>query len=272
MNLAGLDRALRALGPYVEDVVLCGAWAWYIHRRCSGAATWLPKEFTRDVDCVGRQSLAIRGSASLRACLSAQDFVWTPRGDVTPPVARFAWPTIESAEVEIEFLAPARGDGLQRVVELQKGVTAQALRDVDILLDEPVRVHIDDSSPLASELPYRGTFQVPRIGHFCIQKALIHSRRSAEQQVKDVFYVFDLIHRVNGLSTAVLSDVVAVERQWAAGVSALDQLLHQRASEPRFLRALAEQFPLERRPLVPYVEREIRTWLDQLAVQRAKQK
>ena len=44
MNLAGLDRALRALGPYVEDVVLCGAWAWYVHRRCSGAATWLPQE------------------------------------------------------------------------------------------------------------------------------------------------------------------------------------------------------------------------------------
>ena len=270
MNLAGLDRALRALGPYVEDVVLCGAWAWYVHRRCSGAATWIPEEFTRDVDCVGQETLALRGTAPLQVCLEAQEFVWAPRGDDTPPVALFAWPTIASPEVEIEFLAPARGDGLVRVVELQKGVTAQTLRDVDILLDEPVRVRIDDSSPLASELPYRGTFQVPKVGHFCIQKALIHRRRDTEQQVKDVFYVFDLINSVNGMSAAVLSDVVAAERRWGAGVSALVELLHQRAREPRFLKALAEQFPTERRPLLPYVEHEIETWLGQLAFERAK--
>jgi len=149
VNLAGLDRALRALGPYVEDVVLCGAWAWYVHRRCSGAATWLPKEFTRDVDCVGRETLALRGTAPLQACLKAQEFVWAPRGDEIPPVSLFAWPSIASAEVEIEFLVPARGDGSVRVVELQKGVTAQTLRDVDILLDEPLRVCVDESSPLA---------------------------------------------------------------------------------------------------------------------------
>jgi hypothetical protein len=208
----------------------------------------------------------------LQACLEGQEFVWAPRGDEIPPVALFVWPTIRSAEVEIEFLAPARGDGSVRVVELQKGVTAQTLRDVDILLDDPVRVQIDDHSPLGVELPYRGTFQIPRLSHFCIQEALIHRRRNVEQQVKDVFYVFDLIHGINGLATAVLSDVAAAEPRWGAGVGALDQLLRQRASEPRFLRALAEQFPLERRPLVPYVEREIRTWLDQLAVQRAGQK
>jgi len=270
VNLAGLDRALRALGPYVEDVVLCGAWAWYVHRRCSGAATWLPKEFTRDVDCVSWETLALRGGARLQACLEAQEFVWAPRGDEIPPAALFAWPSIASPEVEIEFLAPARGDGSVRVVELQKGVTAQALRDVDILLDEPVRVRMDDGSPLAMELPYRGTFQIPKVGHFCIQKALIHRRRSVEQQIKDVFYVFDLINSVNGMAAAVLSDVVAAEGRWGAGVSALVELLHQRAREPRFLKALAEQFPTERRPLLPYVEHEIETWLGQLAFERAK--
>jgi len=55
----------------------------------------------------------------------------------------------------------------------------------------------------------------------------------------------------------VLSDVVAADRRWGAGVSALVELLHQRAREPRFLKALAEQFPTERRPLLPYVEHEL---------------
>ena len=96
MNPAGLDRALRALGPYVEDVVLCGAWAWYVHRRCSGAATWLPREFTRDVDCVGRETLALRGSAPLRECLEAPGVVWAPRGGGISPVAPFALPALPS--------------------------------------------------------------------------------------------------------------------------------------------------------------------------------
>jgi hypothetical protein len=42
LNPEGLDRALRGLRPYLGDLVLCGAWAWYLYRRCFGSPAWIP--------------------------------------------------------------------------------------------------------------------------------------------------------------------------------------------------------------------------------------
>lgn len=63
MKLDGLDRALQALGPYLDDLVVCGAWAWYLYRRCLGPSGSMPGEFTRDLDCVGRERLPVRDVA-----------------------------------------------------------------------------------------------------------------------------------------------------------------------------------------------------------------
>lgn len=60
MKPAGLGRALTALGPYLEDIVICGAWAWYLYRRCLAPGRDLPTEFTRDLDCVGPERLPVR--------------------------------------------------------------------------------------------------------------------------------------------------------------------------------------------------------------------
>jgi len=261
VRTGGLDRALKALGPYLDDLVLCGAWAWFLYRRCVGSATWMPAEFTRDLDCVGRERLRIRGATVLER-LKANDFEWVPRGEETPPVALFAWPRAHRAEIELEFLVPTRGDGSTRIVEIQEGLTAQALRDLEILRDDPLRLTIDDRSPLAADLSFRGVVQVPRIGHFAVQKALIHQRRKPDEQVKDVFYVFDLIDRENGLSDALLADVVGAMTKWRGEVAQFVRVLERRLAEPRFLFGVSEQLPAERRPPVTYIEREIRAWLE----------
>ncbi len=263
MKAIGLDRALQALGPYLGDLVVCGAWAWYLYRKCLGPGASMLGEFTRDLDCVGRERLAVRDVAVVDR-LEDAGFVWVPRGDQTPPVAHFAWPDADKADVEIEFLVPARGDGSRRVVEIQHNLTAQALRDLDILLDEPLPITIDDHSPLASELDFRGTVFVPSLGRFVVQKALIHSRRNPQDQVKDFFYVFDLIDAENGLADAVLADAVSTRSQWESEVDRFTDLLDLRGREPRFLQAVSEQLPPERRPSVAYIEREIAGWLARL--------
>lgn len=73
MRTGGLDRALKALGPYLDDLVLCGAWAWFFYRRCVGSARWMPAEFTRDLDCVGSERLRVRDATVLER-LKASDF------------------------------------------------------------------------------------------------------------------------------------------------------------------------------------------------------
>lgn len=269
MNAAGLDRALNALGPYLSDLIICGAWAWYLYRRCLASERWIPEEFTRDLDCIGRERMPIRDSHLVER-LKANAFEWVPRGSETPPVASFVWPDRQHAEIEIEFLVPARGDGSRRIVELQPGLTAQALRHLDILTETPLTLVIDNESPVADEMAFRGAIRLPSIGHFVIQKGLIHSRRDRNRQVKDLFYVIELLDRANGLSARCLDEVVAADVRWSRSVDQLVEVLDRRVGEARFLTALAEQYPFERRPPNAYVEREIRTWLEQLQEARGR--
>lgn len=266
MNPEGLDRALRGLRPYLGDLVLCGAWAWYLYRRCFGSPGWIPVEFTRDLDCIGPERLPVR-EETVSAGMVRAEFKWAPRGEHPPP-SSFAWPSIERPDVEVQFLVPARGDGSRRVLELQQGLYGEALRDLEILLDHPVAIAIDDASPLAAELTFRGALRVPRVGHFAIQKSLIRARRDSEKQATDAFQVFDLIDRSNGLAETLLRDVVNARARWSGQVDRFVAHLEEQARSPAFLRRIADRYALERRPLVEYVEREIRSWLDRLAEAR----
>ena len=76
--------------------------------------------------------------------------------------------------------------------------------------------------------------------------------------------MFDLIDSENGLADAVLADVVSAKERWESEVKQFEDLLDRRAGEPRFIQAVSEQLPVERRPSLAYIEREIRGWLARL--------
>ena len=219
--------------------------------------------FTHDLDCITQHRVPVQGIGLLDS-LEAAGFEWVPKGDATPPAAVFVWPSKDHREVEVEFLVPARGDGRNRVVTIQPHLTAQALRDLDILLDDPVVVELDERSEEAG-LVFKGPVRVPRPAHFSIQKALIFSRRAPEDQVKDLAYVFDLIDSANGLAERVLSDVVLADRRrYQAEVQRFREVLRRELGSPAFVKKVAEQIPLERRPLSTYIGREVAQWLERL--------
>lgn len=121
---------------------------------------------------------------------------------------------------------------------------------------------------MAVELTFRGALRVPRMGHFAIQKSLIRGRRTPDKQATDSFQVFDLIDRENGLADDVLRDVVRAQDGWGADVDRFVGHLEEQVRSPTFLRSIADRYPAERRPLVTYIEREMRGWLDRLAETR----
>lgn len=263
MNNAGLIRALRALRPYWGHIVICGAWAWYVYRNYMGRPLERTAVFTRDLDCVMANRVPVEG-IGLVDSLEAADFVWAPRGDATPPAAVFVWPSKDHPEVEVEFLVPARGDGRNRVVTVQPNLRAQALRDLDVLLDDPLVIEFSEESEDA-KVVFKGQVRVPRLAHFSIQKALIFARRAAEDQVKDLAYVFDLIDSGNGLAERVLSDVVLAHRgRYKAEVQRFREVLRREFDSPAFVKRVVEQIPLERRLLSTFIEREVAQWLERL--------
>ena len=199
-------------------------------------------------------------------------FHWSPRRDHRPPAARFVWPDPDHSLAEIEFLTAARGGGIRPTEELQEGLVAQALRHLDILTDSPLALLLDEDSPLSGELTFRGAVCVPQVGSFAIQKSLIVAERTREQQVKDSFYVTDLIDSVNGLSDRLLTDVIRLAERWPREVATFSAFLDRWASEPVFLRAVTEQYPPEVRPPEGYVREEVRRWRARLngALDRSK--
>jgi hypothetical protein len=266
VNNQGLVRALNALRPYLGHIVICGAWAWYVYRHYLGRPLEHTAVFTRDLDCVTPTRLPVMEGVGLLESLETADFVWVPKGSDNPPAAVFVWPRPRAAEVEVEFLAPARGSGTSRVVSIQPNITAQALRDLDILLEDPMVVELDERSVEAGGSSFQGAVRVPRLAHFSIQKALIFPRRQAEDQAKDLAYVFDLIDSTNKLADQLLGDVV---RAHASGhdkeVQRFREVAGRQFASPAFVKKVVEQIPPERRPLSAYAEREVAGWLARLA-------
>lgn len=204
LKTRGFVRALRALDPYLGDIVVCGAWAWYIYRKYLSANRDLPTDFTHDMDCVGRNPIPVRDRRTVVQALEESDFHWVPRGMNTPPAACFRWPSAEQPEVEIEFLTPKRGSGARPVATLQDGLTAQTLWHLDILLDDPLSMTIHESSGASNDDSFHGLIRVPKLGHFLVQKGLIHNHRSAEAKVKDLAYVLDVIDSAKAESGRVM--------------------------------------------------------------------
>ena len=155
-------------------------------------------------------------------------------------------------------------DSLSREERISVGMYVDLLRTEGVTLRSPYSSGIQGSRYIPTEI------RLPSMGHFVIQKGLIHSRRDRNQQVKDLFYVIELLDRAHGLSARCRDEVVAADVRWSSRVDQLIEVLDRRVGETRFLTALAEQYPLERRPPNEYVEREIRTWLEQLQEARVR--
>ena len=267
MDLKGLDRVLQALGPYLEELVVCGGWAWYLYRRCLGTPGQIAAQFTRDVDCLGLRRLRVLDRPAA-ARLRDAGFEWIPMGADRPPAARFAWPDARHPLAEVEFLTTTRGDGARRTEELQQGLVAQALPDIEILTDAPVTLTIDDRSPISQDVAYRGAIRVPNVGHFAIQKTLIASRRTAEQRVKDFFYVFDLVDAPSGLADRLLEDVIrASSSRWQRAAGTFMAYMEKSADQPTLHKGVTEQYPPEIRPAENYVREEVRRWNARLRIQ-----
>lgn len=196
------DRLLRtvatALGPYLQDIVFIGgaASAFYRFHPMASSAAIAPLR-TKDIDLASDVRLPIGDRPPLHELLQRAELEATLHGDATPPIMKFVRKgSGESAEVE--FLCPLAGRSRRssslspRPTVIQDGITAQALRYVDILLFEPWRLpwqRIPDFSDLASLEPLR----MPNPASYVVHKILVleGERRSPPKREKDCYYIHE---------------------------------------------------------------------------------
>lgn len=201
---AFLVYVLSAFRPYLERLVVVGGFAvrlYEFHPRAERATVRVLRTFDADL-ATGNVRIPVAGQ-SLADLAAAAGFRRDFRGDHMPPVMKFV-PTDASTErrnadqYTIEFLSPLVGPAAGRsgkavaASDIQRGVTAQRLRYLDLLLEAPWPV------PLAGlpGIPVTSRTLEPRVPHpglFIVQKVLISGEPNRlERRPKDMAYVYQV--------------------------------------------------------------------------------
>lgn len=193
-DFAALARLIDALRPWLGQVVLVGGWAHRLHRfhPLAHPPAYAPLR-TRDVDVAFSPTMALDGdiAAALKAARFEEEF----SGEHMPPITYYRLGD-EQGEFYAEFLAPLHGNGYTRdgqpdVTVTKAGVTAQKLRHLDVLLEEPWTVRLDLA--LGVPLAQPADVRIANPASFVAQKLLIQKHRSDEKQAQDALYIHDTL-------------------------------------------------------------------------------
>lgn len=146
--------------PYV---MLIGSWAEFAYREAGLLGDFAPSIKTMDVDFLVRNLRKPTPSAGLAAAAKEKGFyVEADRIDGTTRI-------IDTTGLEVEFLIGKKGAGLEASLKTNLGVTAQALRHLDILSKHPV---------VAQCLGHEVIVPVPEA--YALHKMVINSQRGAK--------------------------------------------------------------------------------------------
>jgi hypothetical protein len=199
-GLTEFSRLIEALRPSLGSILIAGGWAHRLHRLTPMArqVNYAPIT-TDDADIVVARDHS--GAApALRQALIDRGFSEDFSGDDQPPVTYYQLGA-ESQGFYAEFLTPLTGGGYRRdgtpdVTAKIRGVNAQKLRHLDLLLIEPWTVEIGPQHGFDLAGPAR--VMVPNAVSFVVQKLLIHTDRKPEKRPGDVLYIHDTIELFSG--------------------------------------------------------------------------
>jgi hypothetical protein len=193
-------RVIRAMEPYLPDLVIAGGCANALYRHHPQAtATPIPRPMTKDLDLACEPtSLGLAGRRPLgdlirQAGLSAKLY-----GQTNPPVMKFS---LEGSETgpEVELLCPLVGtpqrtsEGEVQAIALQDGgVTAQPLRYLDLLLFEPWVIDLA-RVPGFGDLTQMLSLRIPQPLTYVMQKVLSRDEpgRAPGKREKDCYYIYE---------------------------------------------------------------------------------
>lgn len=207
-----LRDVARALSPYLGDILVIGgaANALYRHHRLASAST-VPPLLTKDLDLASPTALPRAERPAIAQLLGRANFAPSLHGRCVPPVMKFVRAGDADA-AEIEFVCPLLGSGGEAnellTIEIQPGVSAQALRYVDLLLFEPWNVAWE-TIPGFGDLADLAPVRIPNPVTYVMQKVLLteSERRSKPKRQKDCYYIYEVAHLFRD-ATPELSEVL----------------------------------------------------------------
>jgi hypothetical protein len=188
-SVSGIDHrlfaTLVALGDYLRDVVVVGGWVPHLYRRIWPSESPVEARRTFDLDAAVRAPLPMRQPSRLDVLLVTEGYSLSLGGDSGLPAQIYQSPP-DSDLLPIEFLAPLIGRREEATVEIQHGVTAQALRYLNILLENTFEVRVGPTRS-TDEL----TVRIPKPGAYVFHRGLISEPGGSRRRGKDLYYIFE---------------------------------------------------------------------------------
>jgi hypothetical protein len=193
-DVAGFSRLMTALDPWLDRVVIVGGWAHRLyHLHPAAQKLDFAPLMTLDADVALPPTLPLQ-TPTIREALVAHGFEEEFRGDAVPPATLYHLGNSGSG-FYAEFLTPLTGgeytrSGRRKATVQIAGVNSQRLRFIELLLNDPWTVAL---GPDDFGLPVPKAVHVANPIGFLAQKLLIHRKRGAEDQAKDILYIHDTL-------------------------------------------------------------------------------
>ena len=101
------------------------------------------------------------------------------------------------------------------VIEVQKGLHAEALRYISIATDNTIEITIDDFTNQEDGKSFR--VKVPTPQAYIFNKGLVFKRRKDElKKAKDLYYIFEVLTYCDTIEEKILSGLVELKNNYPA--------------------------------------------------------
>jgi len=150
----------------LRDVILIGSWCISFYKDYFGSVRYSTLIKTRDVDFLVPTPSKTKIKVDIPKLLKDLGFIVGFKGSE-------GYIQLEHSDLIIEFLVPEKGRGLDKPYRLpQFGLNAQALRFLDLLLQDTIKVNIEGIE-----------VNLPHPANFALHKLIIFQRRAREEKI-----------------------------------------------------------------------------------------
>jgi len=228
---AGFLKTLWILRDYLPVIVIGGGWVPLLYYHYLLADKSRDPIRTRDIDLLVDIQVPMVGDKTVDRLLLEAGFKATFKSSDPPPVILHYEGTINGEEVEIEFLTDQRGPRDDVVIEVQKGLHAEALRFISIPISHAIEVTIDDFRIGGEYHPL--SVKVPSPEAYIFHKGLIFERRKDKQKkAKDLYYIFDILANCPELKERIIEGLKGFEKEYPPWFSRFIKNLQKNFSDP----------------------------------------
>jgi hypothetical protein len=207
-ELLTLLRTLDTLKPYLEEIVIVGGWVPFLYRRYGNMPARHPSVRTTDIDIAVPRNVPDKGRPTIDSLLANAGYTVQILGS-SGAVVKYE---LATPPTEIEFITPEIGKPGEPSVIVQSGLRAQALRYLQILLENTAQIQIIYS---ISDVNVNSSIRVPSPAAFIFQKALTLPQRRLKR-AKDLYYIFDLLDSFAEMQRLIPAELSLLQAQYAS--------------------------------------------------------